>query len=104
MVKECKKVVRYGAKSYVKQLDKGYVDIIFTENRFKGCPRIYRKYTVSNNGHQFLENPAEVFVKNPCDVVASNKSRRSESKCRGKQYMPIIRSALASNTRKVCIL
>lgn len=83
---------------------KGYVDIIFTENRFKGCPRIYRKYTVSNNGHQFLENPAEVFVKNPCDVVASNKSRRSESKCTGKQYMPIIRSALASNTRKVCIL
>lgn len=75
---------------------KGYVDIIFTENRFKGCPRIYRKYTLSNNGHQFLQNPAEVFVKNPCDVVASNKSQRSESKCRGKQYMPLIRSALAS--------
>lgn len=80
---------------------KGYVDIIFTENRFKGFPIIYRKYAVSNNGNQILEKPAEVFVKNPCDVVASNTSRRSESKCKGKQYMPIIRSAVASKNNCV---
>lgn len=73
MVRECKKVVWYGVKLYVKQLDKGYVDIIFIENRFKGCLRIYRKYMVFNNGYQFLENLVEVFVKNFCDVVVFNK-------------------------------
>jgi len=96
MVKQYNKSSAVWGKILRRAVVKGYVDIIFTENRFKGCPRIYRKYTVSNKGHQFLQNPAEVFVNNSCDVVASNKSQRSESKCRGKQYMPLIRSALAS--------
>lgn len=79
-------------------IGKGFVEIMFTENRFKGFARIYRKYTVSNSGQQFLQLPNDVFVKNPCDDEATSMSGRSESilKCRGKQYMPMIRSALKS--------
>ena len=76
---------------------KGILEIIFTENRFQGIPRIYRKYKVSNKGNQFLDFPKDIFVKSPYDKAATERSPKGESsRCKGKQYMPMIRAALAS--------
>lgn len=77
---------------------KEVLDLMFTENRFHGVTRIYRKYILSDKGNNFLKTPIDIFVKGPYDEAATGKTGRGESsRCRGKQYMPLLRSALTSS-------
>lgn len=74
------------------------LDLMFTENRFHGVTRIYRRYILSDKGNNFLKTPIDIFVKGPYDEAATGKTGRGESSgCRGKQYMPLLRSALTSS-------
>ena len=76
------------------------LDLMFTENRFHGVTRIYRKYILSDKGNNFLKTPIDVFVKGPYDEAATGKTGRGESsRCRGKQYMLLLRSALTKSMR-----
>ena len=43
------------------------MDLMFTENRFHGVTRIYRKYILSDKGNNFLKTPIDIFVKGPYD-------------------------------------
>lgn len=60
------------------------LDLMFTENRFNGVTRIYRKYILSDKGNNFLKSPIDVFVKGPYDEAATGKTGTE----RRKQQMP----------------
>ena len=85
-------------------ISKGLIEIEFTENRFHGCPRIYRKYSVSKTGQEFVGSPREVIVKNPTCRTVTIATPRTESRSKGKvakQFLPFLRSKLASQSNWV---
>ena len=58
---------------------KEVLDLMFTENRFHGVTRIYRKFILSDKGINFPKTPIDIFVKGPYDEAATGKTGRGES-------------------------